>query len=112
MCNHAYTANYKQMPGTMGKRCPYPEFYERACLSEPNAPVLALPVDDRGECIFHSPDVAWKRAHGFEGHFLQLVRLLMAEPEAKYYDFAEFVFVGCGSEPHTLHIGDITFLKQ
>lgn len=112
MCNHAYTANYKPLPRTMGKRCPYPEFYEKTRVAAANAPVLGLPVDDRGECIFHSREVAWKRDHDFEGHFLQLVRLLIAETGAKYYDFAEFVFVGGGAGPHTLHIADTVFPRQ
>jgi len=112
MCNHAYTANYKQKPEALGKRCLYPDFYERARLSTPNMPVPALPIDDRGECIFHSREVAWKRDQDFESHFLQLVQMLIAETEAKYYDFAEFVFVGGGSGPHKLHIADTVFLKQ
>lgn len=112
MCNHVYTANYKQMPRTMGQRCPYPEVYEKARSTAANATVLALPVDDRGECIFHSREVAWKRDHDFEGHLLQLVRLLVAETEENYYDFAEFVFVGGCSGPDMLKIANTVFPQQ
>lgn len=116
MCNHVYTANYKQMPLTMGERCPYPEFYEKARSTAASGTVPALPVDDRGDCIFHSREVAWKRDNDFEGHFLQLVGLLVADTAAKYYDFAEFVFVGGGatgsSGPHKVHIADTVFLQQ
>ncbi len=112
MCNHAYTANYQQMPVTMGKRCPYPEFFEKARSVAAMTSVPALPVDDQGECIFHSRQVAWKRDHDFEGQFLQLVQLLIAEPGAKHYDFAEFVFVANGSGPHMFHITDTVFLQK
>lgn len=116
MCNHAYTANYKQMPRTMGTRCPYPELYEKARLIAPSATVPALPVDDRGKCIFHSREVGWKRDNDFAGQFFQLVRLLVADPAVKDYDFAEFVFVGNGAPGgfglYTLHIADTIFLQQ
>jgi hypothetical protein len=122
MCNHSYTANYAQKPRSMGQQCPYPACYEKArstALSTPEtglAPVL--PVDDRGTCIFHSQDIAWKRKNDFKGQFLQLVRLLDADAAEKYYDFAEFVFVG--NEVSTkndvahygLHIADTTFQKE
>lgn len=117
MCNHVYTADYRQMPRTMGKRCPYPEYYERArSTAASTEPLPALPVDDRGECIFHSREVAWKREQNFEGHFLQLLQLLNADTAVEYYDFAEFVFVGGpttgGTELHKCHIADTNFLRQ
>lgn len=122
MCNHSYTADYAQMPRTMGKRCPYPEFYEKARSIASSAReadrVPALPMDGSGVCIFHSQDVAWKRNNDFKGSFLRLVQLLNADEAAKHYDFAEFVFVGSelrtadGAEQHTFRIADISFLKQ
>jgi uncharacterized protein YjbI with pentapeptide repeats len=122
MCNHFYTADYAKMPRTMGKRCPYPDFYKKAqltALSAPEAdPARSLPVDDSGACIFHSQAVAWKRNNNFNGHFLQLVQLLNADKAVKWYDFAEFVFVGSelttthGVAEHALHIADTIFLKQ
>lgn len=106
----------------MGIRCPYPEFYEKtrstAVIANGAEPAPALPIDDRGACIFHSQDAAWKRGNDFEGKFLQLVRLLNAYEDAKYYDFAEFVFVGSeirtasGSEEHVLRISDMAFRRQ
>jgi uncharacterized protein YjbI with pentapeptide repeats len=74
-------------------------------------------MDGRGACIFHSRDVAWKRANDFKGRFLQLVQLLDADGEQKDYDFAEFVFVGneagtkSGPGP-ILRIADTTFRRQ
>lgn len=112
MCNHAYTANYKQMPRAMGTRCPYPDLHENVRLTGANAPMQPLAVDAQGKCIFHSRDVAWKRDHDFGGHFLRLVQLLNAETAAKYYDFVEFVFVGDDVEAHTLYIGDTIFLQK
>lgn len=112
MCNHTYTANYKRMPRTMGERCPYPEFYERARSGTAGESVSLLPLDLSGACIFHSRDVAWKREHDFESHFLRLVQLLIAEPEAKHFDFAEFAFVGASSKPHTLRILDTVFPQK
>ena len=116
MCKHAYTANYKSMPGAMGKQCPYPEFYKKARSTDVGASLPALPIDDRGKCIFHSGEIAWKRDNDFEGHFLQLVRLLIADPATKHYDFEEFVFVGSkikgGPETHTLHLADTIFPQQ
>jgi len=73
-------------------------------------------VDDRGECIFHSQEVAWKRDNDFVGHFLQLVQLLTTDTATEYYDFAEFVFVGDGatgsSGRRTLHIANTVFLQH
>ncbi|MGZ8394857.1 MAG: pentapeptide repeat-containing protein, partial [Nitrospira sp.] len=106
----------------MGERCPYPEFYEKigsaALIAHEVEPTPMLPMDDRGTCIFHSQDVAWKRENDFKGKFLELVRLLNADVNAKYFDFAEFVFVGNetrakgGSEEHVLRISDTTFRRQ
>lgn len=116
MCNHTYTANYKRMPATMGKRCPYPELYERARSTATTETAPTLLTDDQGTCIFHSRDVAWKRGNDFEGRFLQLVQLLLADTTTKYHDFAEFAFVGSGAPgsvgPHSFRISDITFPKQ
>jgi hypothetical protein len=74
-----------------------------------------LPVDDRGACLFHSQEVAWKRQNDFHARFLQLVQLLDEHDTERYYDFAEFVFVGndvSGAEEHLLRITDTIFRKQ
>ncbi len=113
MCNHAYTADYRRMPRAMGQRCPYPGFYQRVCAeAAAGEPAPALPVDLAGECIFHSRDVAWKRANDFEGHFLRLIRLLGADSGAKHYDFAEFVFLGGASDPPMLRIANTVFPRK
>lgn len=122
MCNYVYIADYKNMPATMGKRCPYPDFYERvqaALMSTPAAtPLPELLLDATGACLFHSRAFAWKRGNDLKGRFLQLVQLLKADKHVKWYDFAEFAFIG--GEPATgeglpqplLHIADTTFEKQ
>lgn len=122
MCNHSYIAENFKQHRSMGKRCPYPEFYEKARSTESSAPEAnlapALPMDDHGACIFHSQEIAWKRKNDFKGKFLQLVQLLDAAGEERDYDFAEFVFVGSeirtknGSEEHVLDIEDTVFRKQ
>lgn len=120
MCNHTYMGNYKDTP-FMGRTCPYPKFYEMAQATATTAELsctLALPVDDRGACIFHSKDIAWKRENEFTTRFLELVQLLNADNMVKHYDFVEFVFVGqkLGSkeraEHATLRIFDVIFKKQ
>lgn len=115
MCNHIYTANYKRMPGTMGERCPYREFYAKVGSAAVHDAAATLPVDDRGKCIFHSRDIPWKRENDFDGHYQRLLRLLAADSEVKYYDFAEFIFVGGrtseSSGRNHLHIANESFQK-
>ncbi len=122
MCNHSYVGNYKHKPRSMGQRCPYPELYEKIRMTAPGAPETeispTLPLDDRGACIFHSQNIAWKRANNFERRFLQLLQLLDADGTVTRYDFAEFVFVGIeiqtkgGTQHHLLRIADMSFKLQ
>jgi nucleoside phosphorylase len=116
MCNHVYVASYKQMPRTMGKLCPYPALYERARSTAEGTPPPTLPVDEHGKCVFHSRDRAWKRGNDFEGHFRRVVGILLADPAAQHFDFAEFVFVGGGApdgaERQMIRITDTVFSKQ
>lgn len=113
MCNHVYSGKYGHLPGEMGRRCPYPELFHR--LTDDHAG--ALPVDERGTCLFHSHDLAWKRANDLPGAFLRLVQLLDQHGPAWGYDFAEFVFTGpavsgSGSAQPVLRITDATFRKH
>ncbi len=114
MCNHVYTANYKQMPKAMGIQCPYPDLYKKARSASGAAPTL--PLDNRGECIFHSREAAWKRENDFQSHVLQLVGMLVADTTAEHYDFAEFVFVGGeppdGAGPNKFKIAATDFPKM
>src|SRR5215207_3582299 len=109
MCTHSYTAGHFKNKRSMGNQCPYPEFYDKARSPE-TGPAPTLPMDDRGACIFHSQEIAWKRKNDFKGKFLQLVQLLDADGAGRDYDFAEFIFVGTepgtknGSEEHVLHL--------
>ncbi len=122
MCNHTYTANYARLPKSMGNKCPYPDFYQKALSRVPSRPekgaIPKLPVDKQGVCIFHSQEVAWKRENDFTGHFLKLLKLIEYDEFHDFYNFAEFKFVGNelrtkrGSEYHVLNISDITFRKQ
>jgi uncharacterized protein YjbI with pentapeptide repeats len=106
----------------MGQQCPYVQLYDRvrsigAQAAEVSAAQL-LPVDDRGACIFHSQQLAWKRENDFTGKFLQLVQLLDEHDAERYYDFAEFVFLGSdlivksGNEEYLLRITDTIFRKE
>lgn len=122
MCNHSYIAEHFKQHRSIGKRCPYPDLFEKLRSISGSATetelAVALPVDDGGACIFHSQDSAWKRKNNFTGNFLQLVRFLDEAEGPTDYDFAEFVFVGSemrtnrGSEEHFLPITDMTFRNQ
>ncbi|HEY0017576.1 MAG TPA: CHAT domain-containing protein [Longimicrobium sp.] len=123
MCNHVYTADYSNRPRGMGKQCPYPQLY-RAFAEEESGDHggghIALPIDELGVCLFHSEDLAWKRANDLPGAFLRLNTLLEKHGTERHYDFAEFVLVGSppdgGSdgdgEDVVLRIADIIFQKQ
>jgi uncharacterized protein YjbI with pentapeptide repeats len=116
MCNHVYTADYANLPRTIGTRCPYPEFYRTvaAARGEP----VTLPNDVHGACLFHSGELEWKRANDLPGAFLRLVGLLNEHGTERHYDFADFVFVGSqtptkdGGTEHLLRISDIEFQKK
>ena len=122
MCNHIYTASFAGRPASMGKKCPYPEIYNRLYSSgqgrKKNGFKPALPIDSHGVCIFHSKEKAWKRKNDFTGEFLKLLKLLEAEDLNNYYDFAEFRFVGnsfknkYNQKDHALCFKNITFKKQ
>lgn len=121
MCNHVYTADYSNRPRGMGKTCPYPELYRAFAAGgsgENGEGEIALPMDEAGVCLFHSKDVAWKRANDLPGAFLRLNTLLERHGTERYYDFAEFVLVGAspagdeGGADVELRIADITFQKQ
>jgi len=124
MCNHVYTADYSSRPEGMGRRCPYPDLFagiagRGGASGTPEEPPEALPIDRDGACIFHSADAGWKRENDFAGRFLRLVRLLDTCGQERYYDFAEFVFVGTeaetgkdGAPAYRLVIADTTFRKQ
>lgn len=107
MCNHRYVANYERASEAIGQRRPYPELYERRALT--------LPIDERGACIFHSQEIAWKRGNDFPRHFLQLIDLLNTDDALVVCDFAEVVFVGdipeSGSQENVLRIAEMTFSK-
>lgn len=113
MCNHVYTADYGTRPATMGTRCPYPEFYR--ALAAAGGEAVPLPIDGNGACLFHSGELEWKRANDLPGAFLRLVRLLDVHDASRFYDFAEFVFVGTpapgrfGGTEHLFRIADIDF---
>jgi uncharacterized protein YjbI with pentapeptide repeats len=106
----------------MGQKCPYSQLYDRvrSTISQPSeiGVVPFLPVDDRGACIFHSQDLAWKRQNDFTSKFLQLVRLLDDHDAETYYDFTEFVFPGSdlitksGAQQYLLRISDVIFRKH
>jgi hypothetical protein len=118
MCNHVYTADYANLPRTVGTRCPYPELYLAFSAAGASGEPVALPIDVNGACLFHSGELEWKRAHDLPGAFRRLVRLLDEHGTERHYDFAEFVFVGSetstkrGGTEHVLRIEDTVFLKQ
>jgi hypothetical protein len=122
ICNHSYSASYRDGPRSMGQKCPHSQLYDRVRSTSPQPPEvddsLFLPVDDRGACIFHSQNLAWKRENDFTGKFLQLVRLLDEHDAESYYDFTEFVFPGSdlvtknGAQQYLLRISDVIFPKH
>jgi uncharacterized protein YjbI with pentapeptide repeats len=124
MCSHSYTADHFAAQRSIGRRCPYPEFYERvrstaSKVAEPER-TLILPMDNHGLCIFHSQEIAWKRANNFGERFLEVVQWLNAEGADSDFDFAEFVFVGSelrkksGSDQvqQVLLVTNLTFRKK
>jgi len=116
MCRHRYTADYEHGPANLGQQCPYPELYQKFQQQGRDCPVL--PIDEQGECIFHSRDADWKRQQNFEEHFLHVLAGLNADPSLRYFDFAEFVLVGSlghddGAGPQmSLRIAQASFSKQ
>ncbi len=95
MCNYKYALHHNHR--SMGKKCPYTEFYDALEVdSITNAKSLRadldLPLDSRGTCIFHSDELEWKRKNDFATRFSDLLHLLNARDD-DYYDFAEFTFV-------------------
>lgn len=122
MCNHTYTEDYSKAPRGIGVKCPYTAIYNQLAEAPPSlaTPVSfdpRLPLDPTGACLFHSKMAAWKRANDFRVRFLQLLSVLdLQESGPKYYDFAEFVFVGEdpvkeGGEK-CLHLSDLIFRKH
>lgn len=115
MCNHVYRADYSSRPRSLGRQCPYPAFFAGL----PDAgPDDTLPLDGTGACIFHSEDIAWKRANDLPGRFIRLIALLNAHGTERHGDFAEFVLVGAegttwrGKSGHVLRIADTVFTRQ
>ncbi len=122
MCNHKYTID-RYSYGPKADKCPYTEMYPvwAKDIKNKGKPVdagLELPLDQNGECLFHSKNLDWKRANKFLQRFLQLVRLLDEYDGKDYYDFAEFVFVGAPSEvrkkgsSYALDLSKVVFSKD
>lgn len=111
-CRHRYVGNYAHMPRSMGRACPYPEIYAAS------QSLHELPVDERGACIFHSQDLAWKERSGFLERFVELVEFLNGDGSQEFFDFAEFVFSGGASDaasasaPSIFRLSDLAFRKQ
>ena len=100
MCNYKYTSNYEHLHRSIGKECPYTKIYSELKNNEKYnfeniTSNLELPLDSHGICIFHSNELEWKRKNNFTIKFLELLQFLAVYTDSKkYYDFAEFVFVG------------------
>jgi uncharacterized protein YjbI with pentapeptide repeats len=122
MCNHIYTADYSKAPRAIGHQCPYTALYDQLREVPPGLGTSMsfdprLPLDPTGACLFHSKMAEWKRENDFRARFLQMLSLLdLQEAGPKYYDFAEFVFVGeepvKGGEEKRLHLSDLIFRKH
>ncbi|RTZ23110.1 hypothetical protein EKN09_10705, partial [Vibrio penaeicida] len=121
MCNHIYTGNYKTLPKAMGIKCPYPTIYENlksaihGDSTGGHAPLL--PIDEHGNCIFHSKDLNWKRVNNFKKHFMDLLEIIGADETIRDYDFSEFHFVGdnldeLSSPQYIFDITDSVYRKQ
>jgi len=122
VCNHNYAALYRNRPTSLGRQCRYPQLYARLRATGPPPAdedvTPFLPIDDHGACVFHSRELVWKRQNDFTGKFLQLIHLLDEHDVDRYYDFAEFVFLGTdlitksGAEQYLLRLTDMVFRKQ
>lgn len=107
MCNHRYLLSGE---ARAEKHCPFSALYERAR----GMGADALPHDRTGECLFHSRDVEWKRAHDFTRRLCELIDLLNGDGALAVCDFTEVVFVGVGGQTakdSLLHLADVTFSK-
>lgn len=88
-CKHIYP-NKSNLTSKKGNICPYSKLYTE--LSKGNSTVKPLPIDNAGECLFHSHDIEWKNENHFIDHFFALIDLL-SEADYKTFDFRDFVIV-------------------
>ncbi|MBD3322387.1 MAG: hypothetical protein GF350_14900 [Chitinivibrionales bacterium] len=113
MCNHVYKSEFRGLPKAIGKYCPYPEIFEQ--IKPGNGIHRGLPLDKNGICIFHSPDIEWKRQNKFSEYLVTLLHLLDSDD---FYDFSEIIFVGneVRKKPKPEHLSlrfsGMTFKKQ
>lgn len=116
MCNHIYITNFQGCPKTIGKHCSYPEIFEQIKSDDDIHP--ELPLDKNGICIFHSPDIEWKRQNNFKEYFLTLLQMLETCGSENFYDFSEIMFIGneVRKKPKPEHLAlrfaGMTFKKQ
>jgi carbon monoxide dehydrogenase subunit G len=94
MCNHQYDIKNVKYLGIKEKQCKYSTMYDTLRKQNLSNEIdLTLPIDENGECIFHSKNIEWKRANNFTKRFEDLIKLY-AILEERSYDFVEFVFIG------------------
>lgn len=55
---------------------------------------LTIPIDDKGKCIFHSTDIAWKRANNCGEKFWELLQTMAQDETITDIDCREFWLTG------------------
>lgn len=86
MCKHKYVIGLFQAPDTCFLNQVYEEYKKE--LGK-----LKLPIDDEGNCLFHSKNEAWKLQNKFELHLERLFSLMLEDRAFKSVDFRGFHFV-------------------
>ena len=84
MCQYSYKSDSE-------KSCPFPNYWNQA-LSLGGKLEEALPLDERGICLFHSHDIDWKKKHNILPQFKVLIDLLN-QSDFNRFDFTEIILV-------------------
>lgn len=90
MCNHQYTNQNHSKDRTLKTKttCHLATHYQQAQKA-------VLPMDAKGNCLFHSKDLPWKRSHNMEAYLNHLLDWYsQKENSKKVIDLREVQFVG------------------
>lgn len=68
------------------------------CKYELRFPTEELPRDIEGFCIFHSPNLVWKKSNGFREYILRLAQSYISNKGLHFADFGGIVFDSCINE--------------
>lgn len=98
MCTHTYKKGI--YPFSLKKQCPYLKLFKKWKVEQVEGYIpahfsLDLPHDSMDKCIFHSQDIAWKKANHFTKYFRALLKLHEIIPDSpRIIDLREFIIIG------------------